>query len=101
MWAFKKSKCNICEGVVGGADMNGENVISAGILEDNENEKISAEELEKKRKKIKSLKNKLSKNFKNLDKSTYSLVENLINELAFMSVTLEENRQHIEEYGVK
>ena len=53
MWAFKKSKCNICEGVVGGADMNGENVISAGILEDNENEKISAEELEKKRKKIK------------------------------------------------
>lgn len=101
MWAFKKSKCNICEGVVGGADMNGENVISAGILEDNENEKISAEELEKKRKKIKSLKNKLSKNFKKLDKSTYSLVENLINELAFMSVTLEENRQHIEEYGVK
>ena len=43
--------------------MNEENVISAGILEDNENEKISAEELEKKRKKIKSLKNKLSKNF--------------------------------------
>ena len=44
---------------------------------------------------------KFKKLFKQLDKPTFSLVENLISELAFMSVTLEENRQHIEEYGVK
>lgn len=81
--------------------MDEEGVVPAGILEDNEKERMSAEELEKKRKKIKSLKNKFKKLFKQLDKPTFSLVENLISELAFMSVTLEENRQHIEEYGVK
>lgn len=81
--------------------MDEEEFVSAGILEDNEKEKLSAEELERKRKKIKLLKNKFKKLFKQLDKLTFSLVENLINELAFMSVTLEENRQHIEEYGVK
>ena len=81
--------------------MDEEEFVSAGVLEDNEKEKLSTEELQKKRKKIKSLKNKFKKLFKELDKSTFSLVENLINELAFMSVTLEENRQHIEEYGVK
>lgn len=81
--------------------MNEEENISVGILEDNEKEKLSAEELEQKRKKIKLLKNKVKKLFKELDKSTFSLVENLINELAFMSVTLEDNRKHIEEYGVK
>lgn len=81
--------------------MEEEEFVSAGILEDNEKEKLSTEELQKKRKKIKSLKNKFKKLFKQLDKPTFSLVENLINELAFMSVTLEENRQHIEAYGVK
>ena len=81
--------------------MDEEEFVSAGVLEDNEKEKLSTEELQKKRKKIKSLKNKFKKLFKQLDKPTFSLVENLINELAFMSVTLEENRQHIEEYGVK
>ena len=81
--------------------MNEEENISVGILEDNEKEKLSAEELEQKRKKIKLLKNKVKKLFKELDKSTFSLVENLINELAFMSVTLEDNRKHIEQYGVK
>lgn len=81
--------------------MDEEEFVSAGVLEDNEKEKLSTEELQKKRKKIKSLKNKFKKLFKQLDKLTFSLVENLINELAFMSVTLEENRQHIEEYGVK
>ena len=81
--------------------MNEEENISVGILEDNEKEKLSAEELEQKRKKIKLLKNKFKKLFKELDKSTFSLVENLINELAFMSVTLEDNRKHIEQYGVK
>lgn len=74
---------------------------STSILEENKNEKLSYEELVAKRKKIKTLKNKFSKLFKQLDKPTFSLVQNLINELAFMSVTLEENRQHIEEFGVK
>lgn len=74
---------------------------STSILEENKNEKLSYEELVAKRKKIKTLKNKFNKIFKQLDKSTFSLVQNLINELAFMSVTLEENRQHIEEFGVK
>ena len=81
--------------------MDEEEYISAGILEDNEKEKLSAEELEQKRKKIRLLRNKFKKLFKELDKPTFSLVENLINELAFMSVTLEDNRKHIEEYGVK
>lgn len=76
-------------------------MVSASVLEENRNEKLSYEELAVKRKKIKTLKNKFNKLFKQLDKPTFSLVQNLINELAFMSVTLEENRQHIEEFGVK
>lgn len=82
--------------------MNDEDeIVSASILEENRNKKLSDEALEAKRKKIKILRNKFNKLFKQLDKPTFSLVQNLINELAFMSVTLEENRQHIEEFGVK
>lgn len=81
--------------------MNEDEIISASVLEENRNEKLSSEELATKRKKIKTLKNRFNKLFKQLDKPTFSLVQNLINELAFMSVTLEENRQYIEEFGVK
>lgn len=81
--------------------MSEDELVSASILEENRNEKLSHEELAAKRKKIETLKNKFNKIFKQLDKPTFSLVQNLINELAFMSVTLEENRQHIEEFGVK
>lgn len=81
--------------------MSEDELVSASILEENRNEKLSHEELAAKRKKIETLKNKFNKIFKQLDKPTFSLVQNLINELAFMSVTLEENRQHIEEFGIK
>lgn len=81
--------------------MSEEEVLSKTILEENNNEKLTKEQLEEKKKKIKQQKNKFSKIFKQLDKNTLSLVQNLINEVAFMSVTLEENRRHIEEYGVK
>lgn len=81
--------------------MDEDEIISKSILEENIKEVVSEEELENKRKKIKQQKNKLKKIFNQLDKGTFSLVQNLINELAFMSITLEENRQHIEEHGVK
>lgn len=81
--------------------MNEDEIISASVLEENRNEKLSSEELATKRNKIKTLKNRFNKLFKQLDKPTFLLVQNLINELAFMSVTLEENRQYIEEFGVK
>ncbi len=81
--------------------MNKEEALSKTILDENNNEKFTKEQLENKKKKIKQQKNKLVKIFKQLDKNTLSLVQNLINEVAFMSVTLEENRAYIEEHGVK
>lgn len=81
--------------------MSENEIISKSVLDNNSDMKLTKEELENKKKKIKQQKNKFNKIFKQLDKDTFSLVQNLINELAFMSVTLEENRQHIEEYGVK
>lgn len=81
--------------------MNKEEVLSKTILDENNNEKLTKEQLEEKKKKIEQQKNKLSKIFKQLDKNTFALVQNLINEVAFMSVTLEENRIYIEEHGVK
>lgn len=81
--------------------MDEDEVLSRTILDENNNEKLTKEQLENKKKKIKQQKNKLTKIFKQLDKNTLSLVQNLINEVAFMSVTLEENRIYIEEHGVK
>lgn len=81
--------------------MNKEEALSKTILDENNKEKFTKEQLENKKKKIKQQKNKLVKIFKQLDKNTLSLVQNLINEVAFMSVTLEENRAYIEEHGVK
>lgn len=81
--------------------MSEDEIVSKSVLDNNNDMKLTDEELESKKKKIKQQKNKFNKIFKQLDKDTFSLVQNLINELAFMSVTLEENRQHIEEYGVK
>ena len=81
--------------------MNEDEIISNSILENSQKEKLTEEQLEEKKKKIKKQQNKFKKIFKQLDKDTLELVQNLINELAFMSVTLEDNRKHIEEYGVK
>ena len=81
--------------------MNEDEIISNSILENSQKEKLTEEQLEEKKKKIKKQQNKFKKIFKQLDKDTLELVQNLINERAFMSVTLEDNRKHIEEYGVK
>ena len=61
--------------------MNEDEIISCSILENNQKEKLSESQLEEKKQRIKK--------------------QNMIGELAFMSVTLEDNREHIEKYGVK
>lgn len=66
----------------------------------NEEKKIP-EQLEKKKKEVKKEINKLTKIFEKIDQNTYEIAKNLIDEAAFMSVTLKENRQYIEEHGVK
>ena len=76
--------------------MNEDEIISNSILENSQKEKLTEEQLEEKKKKIKKQQNKFKKIFKQLDKDTLELVQNLINELAFMSVTLEDNRKHME-----
>ena len=81
--------------------MDEDEIISQTILQDNLKETLSEVPLEIKRKKIKAEQNRLKKIFKELDKKTFTLVQGLISELAFMSVTLEENRKYIEEHGVK
>ena len=81
--------------------MNEDEIISCSILENNQKEKLSESQLEEKKQRIKKQQNKLNKIFKQLDKDTFALVQNMIGELAFMSVTLEDNREHIEKYGVK
>lgn len=80
--------------------MNKEESISKSILDENE-KIITEEEIEEKKKKIKKERNKLLKIFKDLDKNVLTLVQNLIEEMAFMSVTLSENRKCIEKKGVK
>ena len=64
-------------------------------------EKITPEQYEKKKKQIKKQINKLTKIFKKIDVNIYNIAKNLIDEAAFMSVTLKENRKYIEEHGVK
>lgn len=64
-------------------------------------QEIKKEQIEIKKKEIKKEIDKLSKIFKNIDHNIYKIVKNLIDETAFMSVTLKENRQYIEENGVK
>ena len=64
-------------------------------------EKITPEQFETKKKEVKKEINKLTKIFKKIDQNTYNIVKNLIDEAAFMSVTLKENREYIEENGVK
>lgn len=82
-------------------DIDKEKIISEAMLDENKEHKLTETELKEKRKKIKKITNKLKKIFCNSDKNTLKLVENIIQELAFMSVTLEENRKYIEEHGVK
>lgn len=64
-------------------------------------EKITPEEYAKKKKEIKKEINRLTKVFKTIDINAYNIAKNLIDEAAFMTVTLKENRKYIEEHGVK
>ena len=64
-------------------------------------EKISGKELIEKNKKINKEINKLKKIFKELPKNRKEMSEKLIENAAFMSVTLDELKDDIKKYGVK
>jgi hypothetical protein len=81
--------------------MDEDEVLLKSFQNEQKEEKLSAEQIAQKRKEIKKEKNKLSKIFKKIDTNTFNIAQNLIDEAAFMSVTLKENREYIEEYGVK
>lgn len=81
--------------------MNENEAIAQSLLDAKKQEGLNDEELKKKEKKIKKEINRLNKIFKKMDKNKYDLVRKLIEEVAFMSVTLEENRKYIQKNGVK
>ena len=81
--------------------MNENEIIQKAFDDIQREEKLSSENIEKKQKEIKKETNKLIKIFKNIDPNIYNIAKNLIEEAAFMSVTLKENRKYIEEHGVK
>ena len=64
-------------------------------------EKISGQALIEKNKKIKKEKQKLKKIFNKIDKNRQTIVEKLIDNVAFMSITLDELKEDIKKYGVK
>lgn len=64
-------------------------------------EKIDEHELAKKNTNIKKEKQKLNKIFSKVDKNKKIIVEKLIDNVAFMSVTLDDLKEDIKTYGVK
>lgn len=68
---------------------------------DKNTEEISAGALIEKNKKIKKEKQKLKKIFNKIDKNKQVIVEKLIDNVAFMSITLDELKEDIKKYGVK
>lgn len=62
---------------------------------------ISGQELIEKNKKIKKEINKIKKVFKEMPKNKKEIVERLIENAAFMSITLDELKEDIKRYGVK
>ena len=64
-------------------------------------EEISGQALIEKNKKIKKEKQKLKKIFNKIDKNRQTIVEKLIDNVAFMSITLDELKENIKKYGVK
>lgn len=64
-------------------------------------EKIDEHELAKKNTNIKKEKQKLNKIFSKVDKNKKTIVEKLIDNVAFMSVTLDDLKEDIKTYGVK
>ena len=72
-------------------------------MEDKEEirEKIDEQELAKKNANIEKEKQKMSKIFSKVDKNKKTIVEKLIDNVAFMSVTLDDLKEDIKTYGVK
>ena len=68
---------------------------------DKNTEEISAGALIEKNKKIKKEKQKLKKIFNKIDKNRQTIVEKLIDNVAFMSITLDELKEDIKKHGVK
>ena len=64
-------------------------------------EKLSGQALIEKNNKIKKEKQTLEKIFKKIDKNKQKIVGKLIDNVAFMSVTLDELKEDIKKYGVK
>ena len=64
-------------------------------------EKINEQELVKKNANIAKEKKKINKLFVKIDKNKRAVVEKLIENVAFMSVTLDELKEDIKMYGVK
>ena len=64
-------------------------------------EKINEQELVKKNANIAKEKKKINKLFVKIDKNKRAVVEKLIENVAFMSITLDELKEDIKMYGVK
>ena len=64
-------------------------------------QKIDEQELAKKNTNMKKEKQKLNKIFSKVDKNKKTIVEKLIDNVAFMSVTLDDLKEDIKTYGVK
>ena len=73
-------------------------------MEDNieeNSDKLSGQALIEKNNKIKKEKQILEKIFKKIDKNKQKIVEKLIDNVAFMSITLDELKEDIKKYGIK
>lgn len=72
-------------------------------MEDKEEirEKIDEQELAKKNANMEKEKQKMNKIFAKIDKNKKTIVEKLIDNVAFMSITLDELKEDIKIYGVK
>ena len=93
MSGHSKNSNNICvRGVVGGEDMEEE----FGMKE-----KISGKKLIEKNEAIDKEEKKIRKMLKKVDKDKIKMVEKLIQNVAFMSVALDELKEDIKLYGVK
>lgn len=64
-------------------------------------EKLSGQELIDKNNKIKKERQMLEKIFKKIGKNKQKIVEKLIDNVAFMSITLDELKEDIKIYGIK
>ena len=73
-------------------------------MEDNieeNSDKLSGQALIEKNNKIKKEKQMLEKIFKKIDKNKQKIVEKLIDNVAFMSISLDELKEDIKKYGIK